>query len=95
MTRHDLPRTPSAYSGLWRYPPRKPKRRLSPAFWAPIAALVILAGAAAWADDSAVISGQSDRISVAPPPGYRAVPDVLLLGEETSGEIHIYRWEGM
>ena len=36
-----------------------------------------------------------DRIQVAPPPGYRAVPDTLTLGEETSGEVHFYRWRGM
>ena len=39
--------------------------------------------------------GAADRIAVAPPPGYRAVPDVLTLGEESRGEIHLYRWKGM
>jgi len=52
-------------TGPWRYPPRKPDRRLRRgALWLPLALLAALAAAAAW-------------------------------GEETSGEIHLYRYEGM
>ena len=38
---------------------------------------------------------QDERLTVEPPPGYVAIPYEIVVPENETGVVHIYKWEGM